>query len=144
MRVAGIPFDRSLARPAVQALLVLLFSYAAITKLGDFHKFSGQLGRQGVPEHWRALAALMVIGAELAACLLLLRPATARKGLWLSVLLMMAFTAYVGLVLAGFWGKVPCACGGVISTMTWDQHFIFNIFFLSIAAWGLADSYRRP
>jgi hypothetical protein len=27
-------------------------------------------------------------------------------------------------------GRIPCSCGGLISSLSWTQHLFFNLFFL--------------
>jgi hypothetical protein len=49
---------------------------------------------------------------------------------------MSAFTAYVGLVLAGYFTKVPCPCGGALKEITWGKHLLFNVCFLATAIFG--------
>jgi putative oxidoreductase len=58
-------------------------------------------------------------------------------GFLLSTVLMAGFTAYIGLALAGAWEMLPCGCGSVISSMSWKQHFFFNLFFFVISGYGL-------
>lgn len=54
----------------------------------------------------------------------------------LSLVLMMAFTVYIGMALVGAWEKLPCGCGSVISSLSWKQHFFFNLFFLLFSGYG--------
>lgn len=66
-----------------------------------------------------------------------------KAGLILSVILMSAFTGYIGIALLGAWEKLPCGCGSVISGMSWAQHFFFNLFFLALSILGLYLWYKQ-
>src|SRR5690606_1000228 len=74
---------------------------------------------------------------EIAVVLLLIIEGWRTLGLWLSALLMAAFTGYIGVALLGAWEKLPCGCGSVISGLSWKQHFWFNLFFLLLSIIGI-------
>ena len=61
----------------------------------------------------------------------------------MALILMMLFTGYAGLVLAHYFGQVPCSCGGVLKNMGWTTHFVFNLFFLLLTAMGIYITYRE-
>ncbi|MEB2778721.1 hypothetical protein SYJ56_25660, partial [Algoriphagus sp. D3-2-R+10] len=61
----------------------------------------------------------------------------------LSVVLMILFTGYVTLVWLGFTERVPCSCGGVLSSLGWGEHLVFNLVFLGIAVWGVVREEHR-
>jgi hypothetical protein len=115
----------------VVLLLILLFSYTAASKLLEHTRFLFQLRLSPLPQ--------MVIFAELLswsvpileagiAVMLTVGVITGRflnKGLWISLVLMAAFEIYITAMF--FSGKdLPCACGGIISLMSWRGHMIFN------------------
>ncbi len=50
---------------------------------------------------------------------------------------MASFTVYIGLVLTGLFGRVPCSCGGVLSSLGWEAHFLFNVCILALAVIGV-------
>ncbi|OYD41852.1 MauE/DoxX family redox-associated membrane protein [Sphingobacterium cellulitidis] len=56
-----------------------------------------------------------------------------------SVVLMCIFTIYLGLVLLFKMEENFCSCGGVISSLDWSEHLIFNIFCLIIGMVGLKN-----
>lgn len=60
-----------------------------------------------------------------------------RLGLWLSTILIFAFTLFILFGVLGWYDKRPCGCGSVISGLTWEQHLWFNITFLLLSAVGL-------
>jgi hypothetical protein len=48
---------------------------------------------------------------------------------------MAAFTGYIGFMLLSNI-ELPCSCGGVISSLSWKNHLVFNILFLLLASVG--------
>ncbi|WP_367397489.1 MauE/DoxX family redox-associated membrane protein [Chryseosolibacter indicus] len=87
---------------------------------------SPMLTRVAVPIAW----AVPVI--ELFISCLLIIERTRLSGLYASLSLMTMFTTYIILV-SRFSEYVPCACGGVIQSLNWDQHIILNIAFIVTA-----------
>ena len=73
---------------------------------------------------------------EFIVSLLLIIPRWRLKGLYASLLLMIAFTGYIiGILL--FAKNLPCSCGGIIQQLSWPQHLVFNSVFLLMALLGL-------
>lgn len=121
----------------IAALFILLFVYTAVSKILDFINF--RLVLKDVPLIGKRFASIVAYGiviVEIGISVLLFFPKTRKKGLWVSLALMLIFTVYIG-YLSMFVKGLPCTCGGVISTMTWKQHFYFNIIFTLLAALAL-------
>jgi hypothetical protein len=117
-------------------LLILLFVYAASSKLFRWHLFRFQL--EGYP--WiRQIADWVAWGVpaiELGIAAALLVPGRVRRmGFYASLLLLVIFTAYL-LLMLGMHYHLPCSCGGVIQGLTWGQHVVFNLFFISLSIMG--------
>lgn len=123
-------------------LLIVFWVYAAGSKLWYYTAFKIQLSRQPLPEWSMPVLQWLIPMLELLTVALLCFQRTLGKGFLLSFLLMLAFTAYVGLGLAHVYDKVPCSCGGIFGSMGWGSHFIFNIIFTIIAftGWRLAKT----
>lgn len=121
----------------VRYLLIVLWIYAAGSKLWAYGVFKDQLSRQALP-HWlvQPLSWLLPL-TELVTVLLLSLRRTIIKGFLLSFALMLAFTFYVGLGLVRAYDNVPCSCGGILGSMGWPAHFVFNIVFTILAGTGL-------
>jgi hypothetical protein len=133
---------KQLLRSLPPALLILLFAYAAVSKLADLASFRHEMHNQNfTPEVAEALVWL-VPASELLAIAFLLSEKRQRAGLWLSAVLMAVFTGYIALVLAGYWQRVPCSCGGVLRNMSWGTHLFFNLFFLLLSLTALAQRYK--
>lgn len=120
----------------ISALLVLLWAYAALSKLLDYETFKFQLGRSPYIAAMASSIAWIIPVTELIICLLLVIRRSRLIGLYASFFLMALFTGYIYAML-NYSYYVPCSCGGVLSEMSWEQHFIFNILATLIALTGV-------
>lgn len=121
----------------IRLLFVVLWVYAATGKLQEPDLFRGQLQRQPLPASITRQLVWGLPTMELLATGLLLFHRTRGWGVFLSLLLMLLFTGYIGLVLLGAWDKVPCACGGLIGSLGWKAHLLFNLVFVALGTVGL-------
>lgn len=128
---------RQTALTVITALLIILFSYTAISKLIAFQVFTSQLAMQPLPTWAIWPLAVLIPISELVTTALLLVKATRLCGLYASAALMGIFTGYMGVVVAGFFEKMPCSCGGVLQQMSFELHLVFNLFFLTITLIGI-------
>ncbi|SEJ13718.1 Methylamine utilisation protein MauE [Myroides marinus] len=110
----------------VQYFFVLLFVYAAISKLITFDTFQVQLTQSPLLSAYASIIAYLVIIVELVIALLLTLKQTKTVGLYLSYGLMVAFTIYIYLIL-NYSDFIPCSCGGILEKMGWREHLWFNI-----------------
>jgi len=113
-------------------LLVLLWVYAAISKIIDFKNFAFQMKLQAFGSHAAIYVAYFLPCLELATAGLLFFKRTAPAGLYCSLLLLSVFTGYVALVVLHFFSSIPCTCGGILQKMGWKPHLVFNIFYLAV------------
>ncbi|BAV07696.1 AhpC/TSA family protein [Filimonas lacunae] len=116
-------------------LFVVLFGYAAISKLVDYQQFITQLQESPLKRFANTIAWLTPT-SEIVLAVLLLLPKTRRLALYGSFLLMMGFTVYI-IYLLKFSPDVPCSCGGLLETMNWTQHLVFNIVFTLLSLIGI-------
>ncbi|THU39207.1 hypothetical protein FAM09_11880 [Niastella caeni] len=117
-------------------LLLLLFSYAAVSKLIEYNSFVGQLRKSPYLEQYASIVAWLVPVVECIIVLLLLFKKTRLTGLFASFGLMLMFTAYIYTML-NFSFYIPCSCGGILALMSWTQHFWFNVIFTVLALTGV-------
>lgn len=113
-------------------LLILLFGYAATSKLLVYDKFVVQIGQSALLADLSPFLAWIIPAVELIICVMLLLPKWRQRGFFAATVLMAAFTVYVFAVLF-FSPTVPCSCGGILSQMGWKTHLVFNIVFTGIA-----------
>ncbi|HEU5051887.1 MAG TPA: MauE/DoxX family redox-associated membrane protein [Hanamia sp.] len=115
----------------ISFLLTLLFVYAAAAKFLDVTNFRHQLSLSPFIGGFAGTIAIVLPLVELATAALLTIKNTRFYGLLASLLLLMLFTGYIAaMLLSGV--HLPCSCGGVISSLSWKEHLIFNLFFLAI------------
>ncbi len=109
----------------VCAFLVLLFLYAALTKLLDYQKFAVQIGQSPVLAPFAGAVAWLVPLTEILLVALFLIPVYRLQALYGSFMLMALFTAYIASILS-LSENIPCSCGGVLERLSWTQHLAFN------------------
>ena len=117
-------------------LLVLLFIYAATSKLIAFDQFQAQISKSPLIMNHTKIISIIVPSLEILISALLLIPKTQQIGLYASFTLMFMFTSYISFILT-FSPHVPCSCGGILSSMGWTEHLIFNIFFTLVTMIGI-------
>jgi len=74
---------------------------------------------------------------ELAIVALLIFDRTRLAGLYAAFIVMIAFTFYTAVVLMHVFKYIPCSCGGIIKNLSWQQHLVFNLFFVLISLIGI-------
>lgn len=117
-------------------LYILLFVYAAVSKLLDFQNFQIQLGQSPLLNPLAGEISCSVPLFEILTAVLLAIPKYRKIGLLAAFALMVLFTAYIYFIL-NFSSFVPCSCGGILEKMGWKEHFIFNCFFIVLAVTGM-------
>jgi hypothetical protein len=127
---------REILVQTISCLLVLLFIYAAGSKLMDFTKFRVEIGKSPLITAFSGLVAWTIPIIEIGIALLLSSSRTRLAGLYASFTLMVLFTLYIIYILR-FSPYVPCSCGGVLQKLNWTTHLYFNIFFILISALGV-------
>jgi Methylamine utilisation protein MauE len=120
----------------ISLLFVLLFIYAATSKLWDFGQFKVQLGQSPILTAYADGVAWLVPGIEYLLALLLLFNASRLAAFYGSFALMVMFTTYI-IIILNFSDYVPCSCGGVLEDLGWTEHIVFNLFFVALAIIGI-------
>ncbi|QNK64142.1 hypothetical protein H7F33_06550 [Pedobacter sp. PAMC26386] len=133
---------KSLIIEVICGAIILLFVYAAFSKLADSEDFRKQLSMQVFPQYLVGTLLYLLPGIELLAVILLMIRSRRLLGLTLSVLLMTTFTGYGTLVLLEYYDHIPCSCGGVLENLGWQEHLWFNVFFLVLSILGLLFQYQ--
>jgi uncharacterized membrane protein YphA (DoxX/SURF4 family) len=128
----------------ISALLVFLFIYAALSKLLDFAKFRYQISQSPFITRISPVVVWAIPMSELLISITLLVRRTRSAGLYAAFFLMLLFTGYIFIMLR-YSPYLPCSCGGVLSGMSWKQHFVFNLVFtgLSLAGIGIQNTNSR-
>ncbi|WP_288462529.1 MauE/DoxX family redox-associated membrane protein [uncultured Chryseobacterium sp.] len=129
----------------ISYFFILLFCYAAISKILDFEKFREQISASPLLNGFSQFLPYTIIIAEFLIAGLLCYRKTRTIGLIGSFILMLIFTGYIALLLSTS-KNLPCSCGGILEKMSWNQHLYFNVgcVVLTIIALGLDLKYSRP
>jgi len=102
----------------------------------DYENFSAELGKSPLLTAFARWVAWGIPAIELVVVVLLTVPKWALVGFYAAFSLMTMFTAYIIAILK-FSDFIPCSCGGVLQSMNWDQHLVFNIFFIVLGFIGI-------
>ncbi len=132
---SGIFFRTSVM--VIRVVILFLFTYTLVNKLFDVRLFVASMQLQPFPMLVSRILIWVVPLAEGMISLLLLFDKTTKIAFWLAFVVLSAFTIYVSFVVFGFYHKIPCPCGGIISGLSWTGHLLFNLLFLTITAIGL-------
>lgn len=129
----------------INGLFILLFTYTALSKLIAFKQFQFVLSTAPLVRNYAKWVAAIIPAAELIIAVLLFIPATAKKGMIAGSVLLILFTVYlVFMILTN--SNLPCSCGGVIQRLSWRQHIVFNLFFITagiIAVYMQRENLRK-
>jgi hypothetical protein len=118
-------------------LFILLFMYTAASKLLTIKSFASTLAKSPLIGSLNFVVAWSIPTIEIIISIVLIFPSVRKTGMRAALLLMTTFTIYlIYMVLSR--SELPCHCGGVISSMNWQQHIWFNLSFISLAITGLA------
>jgi uncharacterized membrane protein YphA (DoxX/SURF4 family) len=120
----------------ISFLYVVLFVYAAVSKLLDFENFRVQLGQSPLLSAFAGVIAWIVPALELFIALLIVSKRLRIIGLFGALGLMIMFTAYIFIIL-NYSSFVPCSCGGILEKLGWTEHLFFNLVFIMLAAAGI-------
>ena len=127
----------------ITTLLVILFTYTALSKILDVDTFHKQMLNQPLPETLSQNLVWLVPVSEITTSIFLILKPLRLHGFVLAFLLMLAFTLYVSLILANTFAYIPCSCGGILNTLSWEAHLIFNIVFTLLALAGIIIERKR-
>ncbi len=127
---------RTILLESICLLYVVLFVYAAISKLLEFENFQAQLGQSPLLSAYTGFVSYAVLGIELVIAVFLCFPKTRYIGLLSALALMVLFTVYIVIIL-NYSYFVPCSCGGILESLGWKEHLAFNIGFVVLALIGL-------
>ena len=115
---------------------IILLVFTATDKLTHLDEFRAMLLQSPVLHLYAGWFSLALPISELTIAALLVFPQTRGYGFYATTIAMILFTIYVGYMLAVS-SRLPCSCGGVLKTMTWKQHLLFNMVCTLLTAWGL-------
>lgn len=124
------------------SLLILLFIYSSLSKLSNYELFTVQLSKSPFITSISNFVAWSIPTIEIVISLLLVIKRTRLIGLYASFFLMSLFTAYL-IIMLNVSYYIPCSCGGVLENLSWNQHVVFNVFFIAISAVGAIIQHKN-
>ncbi|PQA89859.1 hypothetical protein B0A69_21945 [Chryseobacterium shigense] len=129
----------------ISYFFILLFCYASISKIMDFENFQIQISESPLLSAYAGFLPFAIVVLELIIAGLLCYRKTRNVGMIGSFILMLIFTGYIFYIIQTS-ENLPCSCGGILEKMSWNQHLIFNIGCVLLAAIALAMNikYSRP
>lgn len=116
-------------------LIVVLFTYAAFSKISEYEDFQRQVGQSPLLTAFTGFVVWFIPSVEIIVSILLVMPRFRTVAFIMAFSLMVMFTTYI-IAILNFTEYIPCSCGGVLSSMGWREHLIFNIVFVIISACG--------
>lgn len=134
----------------VAVLYIMLFAYTAVAKFTDFNRFLTTLTLSPLVKEYATLIAYTIPILELLIVVLLAieRPigkTPIRKiGLIAGAILMFSFSVYIVLMFALYGNKLPCSCGGIMSALSWGEHLVVNMLFVTLAIWAVRLYKPKP
>lgn len=120
----------------IYILYILLFVYAAASKIIDMENFQVQLGQSPLLSAYADWMAWGVPALELLLSLLFLFDSLCLPALVLSTALMLSFSTYIVIIL-NWTPYVPCSCGGILEKLGWTEHLYFNLFMVALGFFGM-------
>lgn len=126
----------------ISIFFILLFCYAAISKIMDFEKFHIQMTESPLLSTFAGFLPYVLVISEFIIAGLLCYRITQNAGLLASFILMLFFTGYIAHMLLTS-ENLPCSCGGILEKMSWTQHLYFNIGCAVLAAIALVINIRN-
>lgn len=130
----------------ISLFFIVLFIYAAFSKLLNHEVFKTQLSQSPFIDQIAPLVAWGIPVLLLCIAGLLFFPGLKLAGLYAALVLMLLFTIYIIAVLHVA-TSIPCSCNGIIASFSWNEHLIFNVACIILAALGIVlrrnNSIRR-
>ncbi len=134
--------DKHNIQNGIRIFLMLFWLYVAIDKLWDRALFHQALVKQPFPDWWADVLLWGLPGIELLISILFLgRPLKTekiliRRAYQLSSLLLIVFTMYIALGVAGLYAEKPCGCASIFAGVPWAWHLLINLILLLVSLMG--------
>ncbi len=117
---------------------VFLFAYTGYSKLLDHVSFTRGIARVPILGHFPEAIGwgVPILELVLAVGMVVPEPRVQRVSFGISVSLMAIFTLYLLLMVSLVKEKL-CHCGGVIGSLGWTEHMMFNAAILALGIWSI-------
>ena len=111
-----------------------LYMFTGVGKLINIESFTKGLHKTPYIQQHASLMGLCVPLLEILLALMLIIPGRIQRiALWVSTLLMLAFTIFIAWMMK-YHPNQLCHCGKAIEKMGWHTHLVFNLIWLALGA----------
>lgn len=123
----------------ISIFLIIFWLFVGLEKAWSWQNFRISLQQQPLPDWSMGILFWLVPLIEIVTGIMLTfqNRKFQRLGYWGSILLLTAFTIFIGLGVAGVYEKRPCTCASIFNEMSWEWHLVVNIVLLIISIIGL-------
>ncbi|MEN5376519.1 MauE/DoxX family redox-associated membrane protein [Sphingobacterium kitahiroshimense] len=124
---------------SISMFLIIFWLFVGLEKAWSWQNFQISLQQQPLPDWSIGIIFWMVPLIEILTGILLASrdDKLHRVGYLGSILLLSAFTIFIGLGVAGVYEKRPCTCSSIFNELSWEWHLVVNMILLSISILGL-------
>lgn len=124
---------------SISIFLIVFWLFVGLEKAWSWQNFRISLQQQPLPDWSIGIIFWLIPLTEILTGILLAFRTNKlqRLGYWGSILLLSAFTLFIGLGVAGVYEKRPCTCSSIFNEMSWEWHLVVNIILLSVSILGL-------
>nr|WP_315402013.1 MauE/DoxX family redox-associated membrane protein [uncultured Sphingobacterium sp.] len=130
---------RHISANIISIFMIIFWLFVGLEKAWSWQNFRISLQQQPLPDWSIGIIFWMVPLIEILTGILLAFRGNKlqRLGYWGSILLLSAFTIFIGLGVAGVYEKRPCTCSSIFNEMSWEWHLVVNMILLSISILGI-------
>ncbi|MCS3553572.1 MULTISPECIES: MauE/DoxX family redox-associated membrane protein [unclassified Sphingobacterium] len=123
---------------SISILLIIIWLFVGLEKAWSWQNFRISLQQQPLPDWSIGIIFWLLPMLEILTGILLAFRSNKmqRLGYWGSILLLSAFTIFIGLGVAGIYEKRPCTCSSIFNEMSWEWHLVVNMILLSASILG--------
>lgn len=107
-------------------VLIFVLIYTASAKLLNFPHYANSMRSQPLPTLLRLPLTYLIPVLEVLFAYLIMVKGLRRIGLLGTSVLLLLFTGYVGYIKLSGYEATTCPCGGLFSSLNWNQHLLVN------------------
>lgn len=107
-------------------VLIFVLIYTASAKLLNFPHYVSSMRSQPLPTLLRLPLTYLIPVLEVLFALFIMVKGLRRTGLLTTSILLLLFTVYVGYIKISGYEATTCPCGGLFSSLNWNQHLYVN------------------
>lgn len=108
------------------SVLIFVLIYTASAKLLNFPQYVNSMRSQPLPTLLRLPLTYLIPVLEVLLAYLIMVKVLRRIGLLATSILLLSFTVYVAYIKISGYDATTCPCGGLFSSLNWNQHLLVN------------------